>query len=684
MTKTSTRRPAAALRRSLLENLEARQLMAVTSGAINFQPGGPGTPAGMTADYGSAYGWQFGKQYGFSSNNRSNAVERKTSADTEHDTFVKLGSGAAAKWEIAVANGTYSVKVLAGDASAYDSKYVINAENTTVVNGTPTSSSRWVQGTATVTVTDGRLTLTPGAGAYNVKLGSLRFSKTTATPTTPAKPTTPTTPTTSAKVTSPGTLVAAAASSTSVKLTWANPANESGVTVERSTDGAKWADVAWYGANATSHTDTGLTAGKTYYFRVRAWNNAGFARSTVAKVTLTGSTPAPVTPSKPTTPTVTKPAAPAGTKVTLASKNSVKLTWGNVSNETGFIIEKSTNNSTWTEATRVGKDALSATLSGLLYNTTYSFRVKAYNTAGSSAVSNTASIKTGTQTASGAGDEDENETPTTPPPTSGDNINSFVMSGIVQNEAEFNMANKAMKELGIKSVRLWYSVGSWTGALNTWALNKVHQYKAAGYTVTLAVVAKKPTDYNTAKNYFERLIDAPGAKGSVDYWELGNEVNHSPYWSGSLQQYVNTYQKPGWDVLHGEGEKVIGAGVTWDVNALKSLISYGYLDYCDYAGFHPYGENGSIVAQRTLAAKAAVGNKPLIITEWNIRLMTDMNKWASELNIAAKAMSSSCYLSYYYALEVDTSVISTGKGGVVYSNGTRNTPFWNTVYNWTH
>ena len=47
------------------------------------------------------------------------------------------------------------------------------AEGTLIINGTPTTGSRFVEtvtGGATVIVTDGRLTLRSGAGASNAKL----------------------------------------------------------------------------------------------------------------------------------------------------------------------------------------------------------------------------------------------------------------------------------------------------------------------------------------------------------------------------------------------------------------------------------------------------------------------------------------------------------------------------------
>ncbi len=71
---------------------------------------------------------------------------------------------------MAVPNGSYTVRVVAGDPSYIDSVYKINVEGTLTVNGTPTSSARWVEGIATVTVSDGRLTISNATGSKNNKL----------------------------------------------------------------------------------------------------------------------------------------------------------------------------------------------------------------------------------------------------------------------------------------------------------------------------------------------------------------------------------------------------------------------------------------------------------------------------------------------------------------------------------
>ncbi|MBN1669820.1 MAG: fibronectin type III domain-containing protein [Kiritimatiellae bacterium] len=75
----------------------------------------------------------------------------------------------------------------------------------------------------------------------------------------------------------PSSLVASAASSSRVGLSWKDTSsNESGFKIDRSTTGSSgWVRIAEPGANATSCTDSGLTAGTTYYYKVKAYNEAG-------------------------------------------------------------------------------------------------------------------------------------------------------------------------------------------------------------------------------------------------------------------------------------------------------------------------------------------------------------------------------------------------------------------------
>jgi hypothetical protein len=69
-----------------------------------------------------------------------------------------------------VPNGTYSVRVVAGDAASHNSVYRFAVEGVLTVDGTPSATNRWLEGTRTVTVSDGRLTISNAPGASNNKL----------------------------------------------------------------------------------------------------------------------------------------------------------------------------------------------------------------------------------------------------------------------------------------------------------------------------------------------------------------------------------------------------------------------------------------------------------------------------------------------------------------------------------
>jgi hypothetical protein len=86
-------------------------------------------------------------------------------------------------------------------------------------------------------------------------------------PTPPPNPTAPAVP---------GSFAASALSSSQIKLSWQDVANETGYKLERSSDGStNWTQIATPGANATNYTDSNLSPSTKYFYRLRASNSAG-------------------------------------------------------------------------------------------------------------------------------------------------------------------------------------------------------------------------------------------------------------------------------------------------------------------------------------------------------------------------------------------------------------------------
>lgn len=179
----SVRRNRVWVASSSLEALEQRQLLAVTMPQflrVNFQPDGAEVPAYHRIDTGAVYGLRSnGFTYGWNVDNRGNARDRDSSlsSNQRYDTFNHLQKNGNRTWEMAVPNGTYTVRVVAGDAGYFDSTFRINVENVLTVSGTPSSGNRWLEGTRTVSVSDGKLTISNGTGAANNKIAFVEIAK---------------------------------------------------------------------------------------------------------------------------------------------------------------------------------------------------------------------------------------------------------------------------------------------------------------------------------------------------------------------------------------------------------------------------------------------------------------------------------------------------------------------------
>ena len=186
----------------------------------------------------------------------------------------------------------------------------------------------------------------------------------------------------------------ATASSSQINLSWSAPSNNGGLPITgykvyRSTSSGTETLLTTIG-NSTSYSDTAVTTGATYFYKVSSVNPAGeSAQSNEASATISQG-----------------PSAPQNLSATTVSSTQVYLSWTGPSSTggsaiTGYKIERSTDGgSTWsTVLANTGSAYTKYIDGGLVGSTTYTYRVSAINSMGVvGASSNIASATTNSST----------------------------------------------------------------------------------------------------------------------------------------------------------------------------------------------------------------------------------------------------------------------------------------------
>ena len=174
----------------------------------------------------------------------------------------------------------------------------------------------------------------------------------------------------------------------SATITWTAPANDGGdptnlsYTLQRSNDNANWMSLqATAGLTAT---DSPLTPGSQYYWRVNSLNSAGIGG--------TSGTVSYLAPDLPTAPGSLTAA------LTGANNNAAVLNWVAPSSTSGYAvigyhIEVNENSGTWeTLVADTGNSGLVFTNTGLSAGSSYVYRVSAITAVGEGSPSNTATV----------------------------------------------------------------------------------------------------------------------------------------------------------------------------------------------------------------------------------------------------------------------------------------------------
>lgn len=177
------------------------------------------------------------------------------------------------------------------------------------------------------------------------------------------------------------TLTANSSSFTTINLAWSQVPNATGYSVQQSDDSGFVTNIISSNTSTNSAIASGLTAGKTYYFRVMPLGASGTANwSNVAHAA---------------TRALTTPVIAANG----ISNTQITVTWPDIQYETSYSLQYTTNGSSWTSPapttiSGIAANTTSYTVSGLTTGTQYFFRLQALASADTSDWSATANAIT--------------------------------------------------------------------------------------------------------------------------------------------------------------------------------------------------------------------------------------------------------------------------------------------------
>jgi uncharacterized repeat protein (TIGR02543 family) len=173
----------------------------------------------------------------------------------------------------------------------------------------------------------------------------------------------------------PISFAAASASYNSVRLTWAAVSGASGYQIYRATSySGTYSLITTLSSAAISYTNSSLTTGRTYYYKIRAYRLVGTTHVYGNYTSILSTIPIPATPSS--------------FKSVSASYSSVRLSWVVVSGASGYLVYRASSSSGTYSLIRTitSGSTASYTHTGLTTNTTYYYKIRAYRLMGTNRI----------------------------------------------------------------------------------------------------------------------------------------------------------------------------------------------------------------------------------------------------------------------------------------------------------
>lgn len=369
---------------------------------------------------------------------------------------------------------------------------------------------------------------------------------------------------------------------------------------------------------------------------------------------------------------------PTGVIAKVSSGGFAQVTWNlPAANVDGLVLQQSDDDVNWRTIAYPSNTTSTFTVSGIDTTVPHAFRLMS-NRSGRSSVASIPAYVGPLGTPTPLPTPAPNPTPVpvptptptpapvptpapTPAPTPTPTPAPGFFDGVTVNpEYDPAVVAAALRPLGVNAVRLWGNFEYGKFVHRNW-MDAARGYHNLGFHVTLILEEEQVPTYEQAKAYFSFAVSVPGIAAAVDRWEILNEPNFSQYWKGTYTQYVQNVLRPAYEVLKAAGETVVGAAPGIFLDAAQYMKDAGYLNYVDYAAFHPYGDTAEEQISRIEQAKRIFAGKPLMLTEWNLMPYTSTNqKWTDELKEVRDYITQNVESAFYYHFTFTTDWASSG------------------------
>jgi hypothetical protein len=222
-----------------------------------------------------------------------------------------------------------------------------------------------------------------------------------------------------------------------------------------------------------------------------------------------------------------------------------------------------------------------------------------------------------------------------PPVSSAEAVSAFTFGVNPGAAPDVPSVIAAMNHFGMKIARFWTTglftspppQSLWTGMLKYAAVGI--QNVAVLNFQNSAVRCKSPAMADWT-NYLN-AIPTPDKTG-VTYFEIGNEIDFTDYYSDSPANYATLLHAAA-PILRGKGYKIICGNVLSSLTWLNTLAGLGAMANCDYIGRHAYESNAAAALSdyEALVIFAGAHGKGVFCTEVGLHGDSgNLPGWAAE------------------------------------------------------